>query len=722
MTRARALGSAFMSTGSRPEKMLGVMRRAALPLEARHRGGEVGWRACFEKPRSDLCRRSRRLCEWRTRKTAGDGMLVEFANGSERRRNARASQKPASRSGRSGDRPPTHRGRVMRTEAVFDVASAVHAEQVRSLFRQILIALSVNFVNAALVAIVLTPLATRPFVLPWFVSVVLVTTGRAILWLRYRHTRVQPENTRRWSRLATCGSLFSGLCWGIGGAMLFPVLPAFGQLFFVIVMGGMCAGAMAISASHLPSLLAFVLATGLPMALRFFAQGSTPDSVLAAMIVGFVAALSLAGRHFSQIFVEALRLRFELSEANRRLTEANFRLHAQMAEHRATEAALHQAQKVEAIGHLTGGIAHDFNNLLTVIVGHATLLCDVAADEPTRRRAAAILSVADRGERLLRQLLAFSRRRMLRPEAVALQGRNLEIEELLHRSLRGDIVVTIGLSADLWPVMVDSGELELALLNVAVNARNAMPDGGTFRLAACNTRCRGETASGGLVGEFVAITLTDTGTGMPAEVMARAFEPYFTTKPEGLGSGLGLSQVHGFASQSGGSAVLASAPGEGTAITLFLPRAEAGLAMAGDLAAQPASAFGSGRILLVEDDPSVAEATQDLLHNMGFDTSWAGDGTAALTFVENDPKLALVLSDVVMPGGVSGLDLARTLRDRRPELPVILTTGYSRRASEVVAEGFPLIEKPYRRDVLAALLRSALEKRGPPVFKTITGF
>ena len=195
-------------------------------------------------------------------------------------------------------------------------------------------------------------------------------------------------------------------------------------------------------------------------------------------------------------------------------------------------------------------------------------------------------------------------------------------------------------------------------------------------------------------------------------VMARAFEPYFTTKLAGLGSGLGLSQVYGFASQSGGSAVRASAPGEGTATTLFLPRADAGPATAGEIVAQPASAPGAARILLVEDDRSVAEATQDLLHNMGFDTRWAGDGAAALAFVESDPKLALVLSDVVMPGGVSGLDLARTLRDRRPELPVILTTGYSSYASEVVAEGFALIEKPYRREVLAASLRSAVEGRG----------
>lgn len=328
-----------------------------------------------------------------------------------------------------------------------------------------------------------------------------------------------------------------------------------------------------------------------------------------------------------------------------------------------------------------------------------------------REGAAAILSVADRGERLIRQLLAFSRRRTLRPEAVALQGRISEIEELLHRSLREDIAMTIDLPADLWPVMVDPGEFELALLNIAVNARDAMPNGGAFRLAARNTSSGDEMGSAGLAGEFVAITLTDTGPGMPAEVMARAFDPYFTTKPAGLGSGLGLSQVYGFASQSGGSAALGSAPGEGTAITLFLPRADAGPAMAGEIAAQPAFDPGSARVLLVEDDQTVAEATQDLLQNMGFDARWAADGMAALAFVENDPKLALVMSDVVMPGGVSGLDLARTLRDRRPELPVILTTGYSSHASEVVAEGFPLIEKPYRRDALAASLRSALENR-----------
>jgi two-component system, NtrC family, sensor kinase len=191
------------------------------------------------------------------------------------------------------------------------------------------------------------------------------------------------------------------------------------------------------------------------------------------------------------------------------------------------------------------------------------------------------------------------------------------------------------------------------------------------------------------------------------DVMARVFEPHFATNAAGLGSGLG-----GFASQSRRSAALISAPDEGTAITLPLQCADAGPAMAGENVAQSASAPGAARILLVEDDRSVAEATQDLLHNMGFDTRWASDGTAALVFVESDAKLALVLSDVVMPGGMSGLDLARTLRDRHPELPVILTTGHSSYASEVAAEGFALIEKPYRREALAASLRSAVEGRG----------
>jgi signal transduction histidine kinase/CheY-like chemotaxis protein len=589
--------------------------------------------------------------------------------------------------------------------AAEDVAGAVYAERIDAVFRQIPIALGVNFVNAALTAFVLAPLAARPLPLPWLLSVTIITTGRGILWLLYRRAPIRPENARLWSRLACCASLFTGLCWGIGGAVLFPVVPMQGKIFLAIVIGGMCSGAAVVSASHLPTLLAYILSASLPMAGYFFAAGSTTNSALGVMTVIFAAALALAGRHFGQIFTEALRLRFELNETN-------LRLQAEMAEHRATEAALHQAQKLEAIGHLTGGIAHDFNNLLTVVVGNATLLRDRATDEPARRRAAAILSVAERGERLTRQLLAFSRRRMLRPEAVALQHRVAEIGELLARALREDIAIEIEVPEEVWPVAVDPGEFELALLNIAVNARDAMPEGGKFRLAAHNTRCGGGAASGGLFGDFVALTLSDTGTGMPAEVMAQAFEPYFTTKDTGLGSGLGLSQVYGFANQSGGAALIASEPGQGTAITLFLPRAgEAALSCPAVTDLAPAAA--PARILLVEDDGEVAEATQELLRDIGFETRWAQNGAEALALAEGNAGIDLVLSDVVMPGGVSGLDLARTLRERRPQLPVILGTGYTRYAPQAMSEGFELIEKPYRRDALAAALRSALERGRP---------
>lgn len=590
------------------------------------------------------------------------------------------------------------------TQPAQSVAAAVHAEEVGAVFRQMPIALAVNLVNAALTTAVLAPLAARAWLLPWLMVMVAVTTGRGVLWLCCRRVPIRPDNARYWSRLAAGFALLTGLGWGIGGAVLFPIVPLSGQIFLTTVIAGMCAGAAVVSAAHLPTLLAFVLSASLPMAVRFLTAGSSTNSALGAMILVFAVALTLAGRHLNRIFGEALRLRFELNEAN-------LRLHAEIAEHQATEAALHQAQKLEALGHLTGGIAHDFNNLLTVVMSNAALLRERATDEPTRRRAAAILAIAERGERLTRQLLTFSRRRLLRPETVALPQRVGEIGELFARSLREDIAVTIDVPEDLWPMAVDPGEFELALLNISLNGRDAMPEGGAFRLEARNRRCGGGLASGGLDGDFVAITLSDTGTGMPAEVRARAFEPYFTTKGSGLGSGLGLSQVYGFASQSGGTAVIASEPGQGTAITLFLPRATAP-ALRSPAAAGPASAVAAAHILLVEDDREVATAARELLRHMGFETQWAGDSGEALRLIEGGLPVDLVLSDVVMPGGMSGLDLARRLRGR---LPIVLATGYSQYAAQVVEEGFVLIEKPYRRDRLAAALRAAFAGGRPAV-------
>jgi CheY-like chemotaxis protein len=372
---------------------------------------------------------------------------------------------------------------------------------------------------------------------------------------------------------------------------------------------------------------------------------------------------------------------------------------------------------METIGRLTGGIAHDFNNLLTVVSGNAELLRDQAPDDRVARRASAIRRAAKQGERLTRQLLAFSRRQMLRPEPVDLRERTHEISEMLSRSLREDIEVSVDIPQDLWPVVVDPAEFELALLNLGVNARDAMPNGGRFRVAARNLSLRCDDAeSKGLAGDFVAVTLSDTGIGMTAEVQARAFEPYFTTKEVGGGSGLGLSQVYGFARQSGGVALLESEIGQGTSITLYLPRATetsiAPLAAPLDSMRSQDSAKSAvpARLLLVEDNVEVARATTELLQDIGLQVIWARDGKAALATFERDPTIEIVMSDIVMPGGMSGLDLGRALRENHPDLPVLLTTGYSQYAPQVVKEGFVLLEKPYHRDALAISIRRAAER------------
>jgi CheY-like chemotaxis protein len=367
---------------------------------------------------------------------------------------------------------------------------------------------------------------------------------------------------------------------------------------------------------------------------------------------------------------------------------------------------------MEAIGQLTGGIAHDFNNLLTVVSGNAELLCDNAPNDGVLRRASAIVRAAERGKRLTRQLLAFSRRQTLRPESVDLRQRTREIADMLSRSLRTDIEVTVDMPEQLWPVAIDPAEFELALLNVGVNARDAMPEGGRFRVAANNvTYPAGDPESDGLAGDFVAVTLSDTGTGMAPDVLARAFEPYFTTKEAGLGSGLGLSQVYGFAKQSGGTAMIESSPGHGASVKLLLPRATTTSGLPGpDSGVEPAAETASARILFVEDDAEVAEVTAELLQDIGYRPVEARDGDGALAVLERDPTIELVLSDIVMPGRMSGLELARTLRKRRPELPVLLATGYSQYVSPAASEGFVLVEKPYRRDVLGASIRKALER------------
>lgn len=369
-----------------------------------------------------------------------------------------------------------------------------------------------------------------------------------------------------------------------------------------------------------------------------------------------------------------------------------------ITERRDAEAALErvqrqlaESQKMDALGQLTGGVAHDFNNLLMVISGHIQSLKTIVADSPSGLRAAqAIDLAAERGATLTRQLLTFSRRQRLNPQPIDLRERIDSIREVLISGLGSNIRFLVDIAANLWEVTVDVGELEIALVNLVINARDAMPDGGTVTIIGRNTTLGDEEVVP--AGEYVAVTVEDTGDGIPEDILARVFDPFFTTKPIGKGTGLGLSQVHGFAHQAGGTVKIDSMLGKGTVLTIYLPRSAEKLEPAGSRTA--AAQAGIGTVLLVEDNPDVAGASTGLLEQLGYSVLWAPNAEAALEAIEND-GIDLVFSDIVMPGRLDGLGLARIVRQRYPGLPILLATGYSE-AAQGVRTDFPILRKPYR--------------------------
>ena len=382
-----------------------------------------------------------------------------------------------------------------------------------------------------------------------------------------------------------------------------------------------------------------------------------------------------------------------------------------ITEERKAQEQLRRAQRMEAIGKLTGGIAHDFNNLLTVVMGYLDVLAANLADERLRPALKAVQHAAERAASLTRHLLAFSRQQMLLPEVLQLKSRITSVLELLHGAMREDIRIEVDLQSDLGAIRVDPGEFELAILNIAVNARAAMPAGGVLRIEGRNVSFAYDQYNGTqMKGEFVALSLADTGVGMSPEVLEHAFEPFFTTRGVGAGSGLGLSQVYGFAKQSGGTFSLSSQPGKGTTVTLFLPRVEEMRALEqapappADVPAVPSR--NGPTVLIVEDDPGVTEFAKTVFLEAGFAVLAAGNAKQALAMLDAGAKVDLVLSDIVMPGGISGVDLARELRRRHPALPVLLTTGYSDEVVSASAAGFPVIPKPYR----AQSLRSVIDR------------
>ncbi len=379
---------------------------------------------------------------------------------------------------------------------------------------------------------------------------------------------------------------------------------------------------------------------------------------------------------------------------------------------RAAEEQLHHAQKMEAVGQLTGGIAHDFNNLLTVVIGNLEMLETRVADDKARSLVRQAEEAAELGADLIDRLLTFARRRSLEPQSLDLNELILGLGDILRRALGEAIDLSILLSPGLWQVRSDQGQLENALLNLCLNARDALGTGGRVTIEAANAELDGEATAGDpevRPGSYVRLSVADDGPGMPPEVRARAFEPFFTTKEPGVGTGLGLSMVYGFAKQSGGFARIASEPGSGTTVSLFLPRWEGALSetLAEDAGAEDLRGRGE-TILVVEDDARVRQLSVQRLTSLGYRVREAGSGQAALDALEAHDGIALLFTDIVMPGGMTGRELAAAVREKHPDVKVLYTSGYAAQCG-ALGPGEAVLPKPYRTSELAIQLRRILE-------------
>jgi signal transduction histidine kinase len=569
-----------------------------------------------------------------------------------------------------------------------EIIAAVHVEQVGATFQHVPIAVVVNVTNAGITATVLAAISPTNLSFVWFGAVTLVSVGRWLLWRLYQRASPQVQKFRAWEVLVVVGSFLAGLSWGLGGAVLLPATPGFGRTFLITVIGGMCAGGAVLNVPHLPTLLAFLLSASLPVASRLFATDSMADTALAAMITVFAVALSLAGAYLNRFFTVGLRLRFELNQAI-------ISLRAEMAEHQEIEAILRQAQKLEAVGQLTGGIAHDFTNLLTAVVNYVELAIRRAENNPAIvPLLQGAVQAADRGIVLVERLLAFARKQRLEPRAIDVKALISNVEELLRRTLGGTINLEIAIDPDLAPARVDANQLELAVLNLAINARDAMPSGGTMRLSVENSQTGRSKPAGLAPADYIIVSITDTGIGMDEATLARAFDPFFTTKKAGSGSGLGLSMVQGFAIQSGGGVQIQSVLGEGTRVDVWLPRAEEASAVP-DSPNRPgiSGPRRAARILLCDDDPHVRDSLGKFLQAEGYIVHLANSPSAALRILEMTAEVDLLIVDYGMPE-MNGLELIREARQRCPGLKTLLITGHVGVLSGGIS-GVAVLPKPF---------------------------
>lgn len=407
------------------------------------------------------------------------------------------------------------------------------------------------------------------------------------------------------------------------------------------------------------------------------------------------------------------------AELEVRVAERTQALEAESRRREEAQAALIQAQRMEAFGQLTGGIAHDFNNLLTIVLGNLELLEPLLGAEEERALLHRAADAAQMGARLTSRLLSFARRRRLAPEVLNLNDLVLGTAELLKRSLGEKVTLSTVLAGALWPTVADPSEVENAVLNLALNARDAMPKGGKLVIETRNASVDEAMASadaGLRAGDYVRISVTDTGSGMSEEILKRVFEPFFTTK-EGRGTGLGLSMIYGFARQSCGHVTIKSAPGVGTTVSLYLPRgAEPPVDKGSEAGPSVPMSQNNETVLVVEDAPKLRELTLQRLEGLGYVVLEAEDAETAIGLLEREPQVDLIFSDIVLGPGLSGFELGRWVRANRPGIEVLLTTGYASGATDAgessneSSNEFEILHKPYNRLQLAVAVQEALQR------------
>jgi two-component system NtrC family sensor kinase len=384
------------------------------------------------------------------------------------------------------------------------------------------------------------------------------------------------------------------------------------------------------------------------------------------------------------------------------------RFYEEAARRQVAENALKQSQRLEALGQLTGGVAHDFNNLLMVVEGSAQRLKRRHRDPQDLRSLDMIESAVRKGSNLTRQLLSFARRQSLSPKVIDLADCIEKFREVLKQSIPGNIEIVIETPQQRVPVKIDPDEFEIALLNLTLNARDAMPDGGRITISVATATLDENTGPRGITGEFAVVAFSDTGSGIADDIRDRIFEPFFTTKKVDRGTGLGLSQVYGFAQQSRGAITVASSPDAGTTFELFVPCCDEALQIESKAADDALPLARSATILLVEDHPDVSAVGSDYVEQCGFKVVCATSAEVAVDILNHRSDIDLVFSDIVMPG-MSGLELGRLIREHHPETPVVLASGYSDRAAVAVREGFTLLQKPYSLEALRKSLAEALQ-------------